>query len=76
MILSIVVKIDAVIPVTQPGWILRASQGEVTLGGFVSCASAPHPGFSLASTAVTGSDCEFCQGKAQSHNRPGDSTKK
>lgn len=29
MILSILVKIDAVTPVTQPGWMLRASLGEL-----------------------------------------------
>lgn len=46
MILSILVKIDAVTPVTQPGWMLRASPGELpetTAGGFASGASARHP---------------------------------
>lgn len=75
MILSILAKIDAVIPVTQPGWVLRASLAEVH-GNHTGLCFSPAPGFSLASTHVAGSDCKFHQGEAQSHNGPGDSTKK
>jgi len=64
MILSILVKIGAVIPVTQPGWILRASPAEAwyrTTGPLTPrwAVLQPAPGFSLASTRKTGSGCRF-----------------
>lgn len=51
MILFILVKIDAVIPVTQAEF---SEVAETTPGGFLGCVTVPHQRCTLSSTGVTG----------------------